>query len=194
MGCSSCKTIKTKTNTTSFTDKRIKYEEQFNNNYLNIPENVDVLNLEGKLLDNSKFVLFCQKNLPNLENLNLKSNNLSDISGLKNLNAPKLKILDLSDNNIKDLEPFKEFKFPLEELYLKNNPINQISIFMEENIFKNLNKLRLNNIDYESNKDIISNIKKSIKDCIIDCETNMQKNDKIIDEQLLNKKSTLSLS
>ena len=194
MGCSSCKTIKTKTNTTSSTDKRIKYEEQINDNYLNIPENVDVLNLEGKLLDNSKFVLFCQKNLPNLENLNLKSNNLSDISELKNLNAPKLKILDLSDNNIKDLEPFKEFKFPLEELYLKNNPINQISIFMEENIFKNLNKLRLNNIDYESNKDIISNIKKSIKDCIIDCETNMQKNDKIINEQLLNKKSTLSLS
>ena len=161
-----------------------------NNNKLNINTNDDQLDLKNKLKDKSDFSYFCSLNFPNLENLNLTQNNLSDISDLKKLNAPKLKILDLSYNNIQNLEEFKDLKFQLKELYLtKNgNEIKNLEIFLEAPCFQNLQKLSLDNIDYERNKEIIGEIKKKIKD--FECG----ENNYIIKKQFIDKVETLSLN
>ena len=124
--------------------------------------------------------------------MNLSNNNLSDITELKNLVAPKLRILDLSNNNIENIDVFKELNFPLEELYLNGNKIEQIGIFVETKILQNLKILRLSNIvDNESNKDILSKKKESNKDFDY---INKKNNDSIIKKQILNKNETLTFS
>ena len=161
-----------------------------NNNILQLDKNAKVLDLKNKLKDKSEFSYFCNKQFPNLENLNLSNNNLSDISELKKLLVPNLKILDLSGNQIEELEVFGELNFQLEELYLKGNSIKNLKIFLEANSLQNLRKLRIDNIDYESNKDILSKIKEKIKDFDIKSIIN----DDIIKKQLIHKISTKSLN
>ena len=161
-----------------------------NNNILKLDKNANVLDLKNKLKNKSEFSYICNKQFPNLENLNLSNNNLSDISELKKLLVPNLKILDLSGNQIEDLEVFRELNFKLEELYLKGNSIKNLKIFLEANSLQNLRKLRIDNIDYESNKDILSKIKEKINDFDIKSIIN----DDIIKKQILHKISTKSLN
>ena len=157
MGCggiNSCRTT---------ADKKI----EINNNKLieTTFNNQDQIDLNGKLLELfSDFSSFCNNSFPNLENLKLGNNNLSDISELKNLKAPKLKILDLSNNKIENLDVFKEVDFVLDELYLKGNSINQIGIFVDAKSLQKLKKLRISMIDNERNKNLITNLKQTIKD------------------------------
>ena len=161
---------------------------------LSIPENIIDLDLSNKLIAISDFFSFCKMELPCLENLNLSHNNLSDISDLEKLNSPNLKILDLSYNNLRNLNSFRKFTFPLEQLYLKGNPINEIKIFIEVDILKNLKKLHLCVDDYESNKDDLSSINKTINDFKCEQYKNENENDDIIKKQFVDKKSTLKLS
>ena len=175
MGCSGCKNIETNNN------KRIGTDNTYipiNNNFIfDNPEKIIDLDLKGKFKDPSNnFKTLCQNNFPNLENLNLSNNNLSDISELQKLKAPKLIILDLSNNNIKDLEVFKKVDFVLEELYLKGNSIDQIGVFVEAKSLENLKILHASIIDNENTI------------------TNMKKNNIILREQLIKKVPTLELS
>ena len=156
---------------------------------LDIPADIVDLNLSGRLTKISDFYSFCNMTFLYLENLNLSNNNLLDISELKKLKAPKLKILDLSYNNINNLDIFKELDFPLEELYLKGNQINEIEIFEKADILKNLKKLRFSIKDYESNKRILQLIKESINDFEYDTINN-----DIINYQMINKLGTLPLN
>ena len=162
-------------------------------NYCVNNTNDSELDLKGKLNTLENFKIFCNNKFPNLENLNLSSNNLTDISELKKLKAPKLKILDLSDNSIQNIDIFKELDFPLEELYLEGNGINNIEIFINAPILKNLKKLRLS-VDLDDtpiNNNILSDIKKSGID--FKCVTIDQANDKIIGDQLKDVISTKTL-
>ena len=161
-----------------------------NNNILKLDKNANVLDLKNKLKNKSEFSYFCNKQFPNLENLNLSNNNLSDISELKKLLVPNLKILDLSGNQIEDLEVFRELNFKLEELYLKGNSIKNLKIFLEANSLQNLRKLRIDNIDYESNKDILLKMKERISDF----DTKLIQNDYIIKKQINDKRPTLPLN
>ena len=173
MGCTGCK------NTETINNKRIETDNTIipiNNNFIyDNPEEIIELDLKGKFKDTSNFISFCQNNFPNLENLNLSNNNLSDISELQKLKAPKLIILDLSNNNIKDLEVFKKVDFVLEELYLKGNSIDQIGVFVEAKSLENLKILHASIIDNENTI------------------TNMKKNNIILREQLIKKVPTLEL-
>ena len=162
-------------------------------NYCVNNTNDSELDLKGKLNTLENFKIFCNNKFPNLENLNLSSNNLTDISELKKLEAPKLKILDLRDNSIQNIDIFKELDFPLEELYLEGNGINNIEIFINAPILKNLKKLRLS-VDLDDtpiNNNILSDIKKSGID--FKCVTIDQTNDKIIGDQLKDVISTKTL-
>ena len=161
-----------------------------NNNILQLDKNANVLDLKNKLKNKSEFSYICNKQFPNLENLNLSNNNLSDISELKKLLVPNLKILDLSGNQIEDLEVFRELNFKLEELYLKGNSIKNLKIFLEANSLQNLRKLRIDNIDYESNKDILLKMKERISDF----DTKLIQNDYIIKKQINDKRPTLPLN
>ena len=68
---------------------------------------------------------------PLLEDLNLSNNNLSNISGLKELKAPKLRILNLNNNGISNLDIFRQLTFPLEELYLEGNNIKILEFLLK---------------------------------------------------------------
>ena len=166
MGCSYCKV----TSTISYPIDGNNREIIKTNNYkvksgLNFQKNIDKLDLSNKLKDISEYYSLFQNDLPFLEYLNLSNNNLSDISELKSLKAPKIKILDLSNNQIDSLEVFRELKFPLEELYLQGNCINQIKIFEEIDILKKLKKCYITvNDNINNNKEILSRIGKLIKE------------------------------
>ncbi|WP_080833646.1 leucine-rich repeat protein [Cohnella massiliensis] len=67
------------------------------------------------------------KDLVNLEVLDLKANQIQNISVLKNI--PGLKVLHLSDNKISDLDPLKGM-MNLYALFLENNQISDLSIIM----------------------------------------------------------------
>ena len=198
MGCTSCCNAATITSNNkqkpSTKSDQIKTKNYKLKSNLTIQDNIVDLDLCNKLNEISDFYAFCEMELPYLENLNLSHNNLSDISGLEKLNCPKLKILDLSYNNLSNLDSFRKFTFPLEELYLKGNPINQIQIFIEVDILKNLKKLILCVDDYKSNKDTLSSIDKTVNEFKCEQYKNEDANDGIIEGQIHGKKSTLKLS
>ena len=101
MGCSSCKNISTINNKKdTFNIKKDKINYKIISN-LKIPKDIDRLDLSYKLKNISDYYSFIRMDLPLLENLNLSNNNLSNISGLKELKAPKLKVLDLSNNTLR---------------------------------------------------------------------------------------------
>ena len=156
-------------------------------------ENNYEINLKGSLKTKySSLEEFCNNEFSELENLNLSSNDISDISPLKNLKSPKLRILDLSDNNIKNLDIFRELQFNLEALYIKGNQIEDLSIFKEETILNNLQKLSFTFYENDCNKEILAIIKNNIND--VDIQTTNEANDEIIKRQMENKSSTLQLS
>ena len=197
MGNCACKTIITSTSQTDDTGNNIIQIEP-NNKIMQKQEiitsnEVVYLNLKGSLIQSFKDLdSFCKNEFNNLENLNLSSNGISDISPLKNLKAPKLRILDLSCNHINNLDIFRELTFNLEELYIKRNEIEDLTIFEEETILKNLKKLSFTFLNNEKNKIILEKIKQIIND--VDFETNIQANDDIINKQIINKAKTLELS
>ena len=195
MGCFDCKT----TSTLSYpSNNDIKNEITETNNYkiksnLNIPKNVDKLDLSNKLKDIVEYYSFLKMEFPLLEDLNLSNNNLSNISGLKELKAPKLRILNLNNNGISNLDIFRQLTFPLEELYLEGNNIKNVKIFTEIDILKHLKKCHLSIDDYESNKESLSFIENTIVD--FKYETNKDANTKKIKQQIEQKvNATLKLN
>jgi len=190
MGCSGCKNIEAIKTITTIRKKVETNNDKFSPNLENLEAHIDK---NGKLKEEKDFISFCNNDYPNLINLNLSNNNLTDISELKKLRAPNLKILDLSNNNIKDLDVFKEVNFVLEELYLNGNFIEQIKVFIEAKSLKNLKKLHasINDNDNE-NKKIIDNMKKNIKN--FEYLRYQQANTQIIEKQLKDKAPTLTLS
>ena len=84
--------------------------------------------------------------LTNLENLNLKGNNISDISQLKTVNFVNLKILNLYSNQISDdmIKYIYDFNFPkLENLNFGFNNLKSFEIFKSIEHFKELKTLNL---------------------------------------------------
>ena len=65
-------------------------------------------------------------NFQNLEELHLSGNNLSSLDFVKNLNCINLKCFCGYSNNFKDFLPLIKFT-NLTNIYLQNNPINDIS-------------------------------------------------------------------
>ena len=84
--------------------------------------------------------------LTNLENINLKGNNISDISPLKTVNFVNLKILNLYSNQISDdmIKYIYDFNFPkLENLNFGFNNLKSFEIFKSIEHFKELKTLNL---------------------------------------------------
>ena len=84
--------------------------------------------------------------LPNLEEMNLKNNNIKSIKALGKIKLPKLKSLDLTLNFLEDdnIEIIRNLNFPnLEDLYLSNNNFTDYAIFEAIEHFKNLKKFNI---------------------------------------------------
>lgn len=80
-----------------------------------------------RVLDLSYNKISRMENLQGLpiQELNLKGNQISDISGVGLSELPRLSVLDLSENKIKSLTPL-QFSTNLEQLDLRNNKISMI--------------------------------------------------------------------
>lgn len=90
----------------------------------------------------------------NLEILNVKGNNISNLAPLANLCNAKTKKVGLSFNKINNISVLEENKFNLksvEKLSLNNNNIEDIKVLQMEDVFPNLKKLNLlnNKINFE---------------------------------------------
>ena len=189
--CASANTISSDT-TDESGYRRIKTNKNIDK-LLTMKDSNYEINLKGLLNEKySSLEEFCNKEFSELENLNLSCNDISDISALKNLKSPNLRILDLSDNNIKNLDIFRELQFNLEALYIKGNQIEDLSIFKEDTILNNLQKLSFTFYENDKNKEILAIIRKNIND--IDIQRANEANDEIIKRQMDNKSSTLKLS
>ena len=111
--------------------------------------------------------IFCTFNLQILEKLYLSNNTISNIDCFENMELPALNILDLSHNKIKNIKVFEKVKYPLEQLDLRYNIIDNIDIFAKKETLPNLNRLLLSNNDINFDdkkiKKIIEKFKERIK-------------------------------
>ena len=79
-------------------------------NFMNIILNINLkgsetkLDLSNKNIDDKTLILLTGIKLENLEELNLRRNNISNVKIIKNLNLKKMKKLDLSFNKINKIE------------------------------------------------------------------------------------------
>ncbi|MEA3450884.1 MAG: leucine-rich repeat domain-containing protein, partial [Bacteroidota bacterium] len=120
---------------------------------------------ECEIKDLNRIIDFL-KDLKSLTTLNLRSNNISDISFLKDLK--NLTTLDLSANEISDISVLKDMK-SLTSLNLSFNQISDISVL------KNLKNLT--NLNLERNQITNISVLKELKNLIIfDGEHNMISN------------------
>ena len=130
--------------------------------------NLNLLDLSQNNIENINVLNSCNFN-KSLTQLYLNNNKINDISVFNNKIFCKLKILFLNNNNIQNISPLEYvLKNSCSGLSLAENPINDISLFKEINLFFNLRNLSLtlNEIEInDKNKGIINLIKskKNIK-------------------------------
>ena len=129
-------------------------------------------------------------NLPNLKEISLKNNNISDVSILINCDFENLEKLYLDINKIDNtiLTYLGKMKFEkLKVFSLKQNYLTDYKIFEEVKVFKSLTKFdissnRFNNKDYFQNKKIDLN---AIEELIL--------SNGVFDEESINNISSLNL-
>ena len=122
---------------------RKELEEKFNFG-IGESECLYKLDFSCKGLENEEIEYLYNFEFPNLEELILRENQISDIKVLEKVKFENLKELDLSENQISDIKVLEKVKFEnLEKLYLNHNQISDIKV-LEKVKFKNLEELYLN--------------------------------------------------
>ena len=121
---------------------RKELEEKFNFG-IGESECLYKLDFSCKGLENEEIEYLYNFEFPNLEELILRENQISDIKVLEKVKFENLKELDLSENQISDIKVLEKVKFEnLEKLYLHENEISDIKVL--ENVkFENLERLDL---------------------------------------------------
>jgi len=131
-------------------------------NFMNIILNINLkgsetkLDLSNKNIDDKTLILLTGIKLENLEELNLRHNNISNVKIIKNLNLKKIKKLDLSFNKINKIEsPIKNINKTINnkkiEINLDENNLIQKDIEEIKNFIMNdeTNKNNLSEYEYE---------------------------------------------
>ena len=124
----------------------------------NIKDDSKEINLSDKNLGDKDLKELSKKEYPNLEQLILASNNISNIEPLINIKLDKLQILNLQNNKISDIKPLGKINcLKLISLNLMKNNISDISILEKINLIE-LKELLLNNNKIEDIK-VLKNTK-----------------------------------
>ena len=106
-------------------------------------DNLQKLDLTWKWFGNKGIENLYNFDIPNLKELNLRGNQISDIKVLEKVKFENLEILNLSFNEISDIKVLEKVKFEnLKELYLSYNRISDIKV-LEKVKFENLKELDL---------------------------------------------------
>ena len=143
------------TNVKEDIEKQKKLLEEFNEKYkTNLDGSELTIKLNNKNIDDKGFELLSNIKFPRVIKIKLRNNNITNISPLKNLSNNKTKKIDLSFNKINNLDSLEDKNNNLkglEEFYLNNNEIKDISIFGIEGVFPKLEILNVSNnrINYE---------------------------------------------
>lgn len=141
----------------------------FNNQYIkNDKENntsitLDIIYCRFKYIGQKGFEDFCKLKLENIQELNLSYNQICNIDCFISFKAPNLKILELECNEIVKIDIFQKVDYPLEELDLRYNKINDIKVFEKDTILPKLKILLLTNNDFDVNDEEIKNTFNNIK-------------------------------
>ena len=130
-----------------------KNEKIYNEKLIsNIKNGSKEVNLNEGNIGNKGLEIISKKNLNNLNQLILSSNNISNIEPLINIKLDKLQILNLQNNKISDIKPLGKINcLKLISLNLMKNNISDISILEKINLIE-LKELLLNNNKIEDIK------------------------------------------
>ena len=135
--------------------KKIENLENNMSNYLQnklgikIEDNIIELNLNGKKICDIDLILLkkSNKDLKNLENLDLGNNDIKDIRVLAELNLPNLRVINLEHNeidNIDKLGDVLEVNKNIETINLSHNSINKVDVNkINDNAFQNVKEINL---------------------------------------------------
>ena len=136
-------------------EKQKKLLEEFNEKYkTNLDGNEVTIKLNNKKIDDSGFELLAKIKFPRLQKLKMRRNLITKIDPLMKIVNKKTRKVDLSFNKIVFLDCLKDKNNNLngiEEFYLNNNEIEDISVFKMNDIFPELKILNVSNnkINYE---------------------------------------------
>jgi hypothetical protein len=129
---------------------------------IRIEDNIINLNLNGKRLCDIDLILLkkSNKDLQNLENLDLGNNDIKNIEILKELNLPNLRVLNLEHNaidNIDKLGDVLEVNKKIQKINLSHNSINKVDVNkINDNAFQYVKEINL-----DGNNEIKQILKKS---------------------------------
>ena len=110
--------------------------KEFNNKYNTNIEDIDIkeLSFQDKNIGNEGLKFLCKIELKELNRLDLRGNEISDISILEKANFKELKELDLNGNEISDINILEKVNFKkLQELNLSFNKISDIKVLKKLN-------------------------------------------------------------
>ena len=152
-------------------EKQKKLLEEFNEKYkTNLDGNEITIKLNNKNIDDKGFELLSKIHFPRVVKIKLRKNKISNIEPLMKLANNKTKKVDLSFNKICKLNNLKNKNNNLkglEEFYLNNNEIEDISIFKMDDIFPELKILNVSNNRINFELEDIQKIIKELKEKLV---------------------------
>ena len=112
-------------------EKSVNYFKYINTLYnLNLKEESKIIETNEKFINNYDLKILISLPITNLQVLDLKNNNITDINCLENANFPELTILNVNNNAIEDISVLEKVNFPnLEAFLARNNNIKNIDVF-----------------------------------------------------------------
>ena len=170
--------IKLLDNTIKENEEQKRLLNEFNTKYhTTLNGNEVFIELNNKNLGDDGLELLSKIHFKNLEILNVKGNNISNMAPVANLCTAKTKKLGLSHNKIHNIIVPEQDKLKLksvEQLSLNDNLIEDIKVLQMEDVFPNLKKLNLcnNRINFAL-KDTIQTLEK-LKERLIELKYNTE--------------------
>jgi Leucine-rich repeat (LRR) protein len=163
--------------------------------HTSLDRNEIVIELNDKDLGDSGFELLSKIKFKNLQKLNVKGNNITNIAPLSCLCNKNTKKLDLSFNKLNNISPLGQQNFNLKgvrKLLLNDNLIEDIGVFQMEDVFPNLKKLNLcnNRINFAL-KDTQQTLEK-LKERLLELNYNNFSNNNTPDSMISNYSSNLT--
>lgn len=151
-------------------EKQKKLLEEFNEKYkTNLDGNEISINLNDKNIDDSGFELLAKIKFARVEKIKMRRNFITKIEPLKKICNKKTKKVDLSFNKIvglNDLNDKNNNLNGLEEFYLNNNEIEDISVFKMDDLFPELKILNVSNnrinFELEDTQKLLKELKKKL--------------------------------
>jgi hypothetical protein len=177
-------------------EEQKKLLDEFNTMYhTSLDGNEIVIELNDKDLGDSGFELLSRIKFKNLQKLNVKGNNITNIAPLSCLCNKNTKKLDLSFNKLNNISPLGQQNFNLKgvrKLLLNDNLIEDIGVFQMEDVFPNLKKLNLcnNRINFAL-KDTQQTLEK-LKERLLELNYNNFSNNNTPDSMISNYSSNLT--